>query len=304
MLDIDLPYDSWRPTKETLHRFAQIVGRLRLAVSIRRNHWWNVPFHLTGSGITTRPMGDAPTFAVDLDFVDHRLHVVTATGARSSFSLVGHSVASFHAAFVAAVEAVGVDPSPVREATPFDLPDASRRFADDTEHASYDPVAVTAYWRILSDVNLVLEEFSGRFWGKTSPVHHFWHTFDIAATRFSDAIVDQRGADAVTREAYSREVISFGFWFGDESVPFPAFYAYTAPEPDGIAAAPLPDGADWLARGASHLAILPLAAAQATSDARVAALDFFEAAYQAGARLAGWDIERYACIGGATDTRT
>ncbi|MEV7693480.1 DUF5996 family protein [Microbacterium sp. NPDC089189] len=302
MLSEEVPYDDWTPTKETLHRFVQIVGKLRLALSVRRNHWWNVPFHLTGTGITTRPMGDAPTFSVDVDFIDHRLHVATAAGARASFSLVGQSVASFHRAFLDALEAVGVDPAPVRDAAPFDLPDADRRFADDTEHTQYDPIAVTRYWRTLSDVNLVLEEFSGRFSGKTSPVHHFWHTFDIAATRFSDVVVPHAaGTDSVTREAYSREVVSAGFWFGDDSTPYPAFYSYTSPEPAGIAQQPLPEGAMWVDRGGSHLAVYPLTSAQATGDPRAAALAFFEASYVAGATLAGWDVERYRCVDGATD---
>jgi hypothetical protein len=302
--DHPLPSDDWLPTKETLHRFVQIIGKLRLAHSHRRNHWWNVPFHLTASGITTRPMGLDPTFAVDLDFVDHRLIVATTAGERRSFGLAGHSVASFHAAVIAALGSVGVDADALRDAAPFDLPDSSRPFADDHEHASYDPAAVTAYWRALSDANLLLEEFSGRFSGKSSPVHHFWHTFDIATTRFSDVVVPHSDtADAVTREAYSREVVSFGFWFGDASVPEPAFYSYTSPEPAGLAGRSLPPGAAWLERGASHLAVYPLSAARATGDVRTAALDFFETAYRAGAELAGWDVERYACVDGVTDER-
>lgn len=302
MLDDAVPYDDWRPTKETLHRFVQVVGKLRLAHSHRRNHWWNVPFHLTGTGITTRPMATDPSFTIDFDFVDHRLIIARVDGRRGSFSLIGQSVASFHAELLAVLDAFEIDAESVRDAGPFDLPDAARRFADDDEHSSYDPVAVTAYWRTLSDVNLLLEEFSGRFSGKTSPVHHFWHTFDIAATRFSDVVVPHPAhADTVTREAYSREVISFGFWFGDPAVPEPAFYSYTAPEPSGIQDRPLPTGATWVARGGSHLALFPLAAARATADPGAAVLDFFESAYSAGAELAGWDTARYRCEGGATD---
>jgi hypothetical protein len=298
----ELPYESWRATKDTLHRYLQIVGKLRLADSPRRNHWWNVPFHLTGAGITTRPMGWDPVFAVDIDVIDHRLIVTTTEGNRESFSLHGQSVAAFHADFVGALTAAGVDPGPIVDATPFDLPDSHRRFADDTEHATYDAAAVTAYWQTLAGVNLILEEFCGRFSGKTSPVHHFWHTFDIAATRFSDTMVaHDTTSDAVTREAYSREVVSFGFWFGDDSYPAPAFYSYTSPEPEGLASRPLLEGAEWLDRGGSHLAVYPLSAVRAAPDERIAALDFFESAYRAGAELAGWDIERYACSNGVTD---
>lgn len=302
MFDSDLPYEDWLATKETVHRFAQIVGKLRLSLSVRRNHWWNVPFHLTASGITTRPMGTEPTFAVDLDFLDHRALVTTTSGDRASFGLAGRSVATLHAEFVRVLDGFGIDTSAIREAAPFDLPDADRRFADDTEHDVYDPAAATRYFRTLSDAGLTLEEFAARFSGKTSPVHHFWHTFDIALTRFADVSVEHGAeTDPVTREAYSREVTSFGFWFGDAQVPYPAFYAYTSPEPEGLAATPLPAGAEWASRGSSHLAIYPLRAARATGDPRGAALDFFETAYLAGARLAGWDIERYRCVDGVTD---
>ena len=297
------PYDDWQHTKETLHRFVQIVGKVRLAASVRRNHWWNVPFHLTASGITTRPMGFDPTFAINFDFIDHRAIVQNTDGRRAGVALAGQSVASFHGDLLQALRFIGAGEAAesIVDAHPFDLPDAGRAFADDTEHTAYDPVAVSRYWRVLSDVNLVLEEFSGRFSGKTSPVHHFWHTFDIAATRFSDVVVPHTAeSDPVTREAYSREVISVGFWFGDPSYPAPAWYAYTSPEPEGLADEPLPGSAQWLDRGASHLAVLSYDATRETGDPRASALEFLQASYEAGARRAGWDIERYACVDGVT----
>ncbi|RZU34484.1 DUF5996 family protein [Blastococcus saxobsidens] len=297
-----MPYAAWSDTLATIHRFAQVVGRVRLLRSPRRNHWWNVPLHLTGRGLTTRPMGLEPTFTVDLDLLDHRVDVSTVSGRRASFGLVGRSVADFHGELQHALAAVGVHGVDIAGARPFDLPDADRPFAEDTEHASYDPAAVTRYWQVLSQVNVVLEEFAGRFSGKTSPVHHFWHTFDIAVTRFSDRVVRPAdGADPVTREAYSREVVSSGFWFGDASFPEPAFYSYTAPEPAGLAEAALPHGATWVPRGGSHLAVLPYDAARAAGDPKAAVLDFLEAAYQAGATRAGWDVEGLACHGGVTD---
>lgn len=298
----ELEFDAWAPTRETLHRFLQIVGKLRLAQSPRRNHWWNVPFHLTGSGITSRPMGRSPIYAVDFDFIDHRLIIATDRDERVGLPLEGQSVASFHAELVRAMTSVGVDPSPIRDARPFDLPDSHRPFAQDHEHATYNRAAARDYWHTLSRVNLVLEEFCGRYSGKTSAVHHFWHTFDIAATRFSDLVV-AHGAetDPVTREAYSREVISFGFWFGDENLPEPTFYSYTAPEPRGIERHPLPAGARWVDRGSSHLAALPLRAANDAKHPGRRVLDFYEASYRAGATAAAWDIGRFACPAGATD---
>jgi Family of unknown function (DUF5996) len=296
---------EWRDTKETLHRFAQIVGKIRLAASARRNHWWNVPFHVTGRGITTRPMGQVdanPIFTIDFDFVDHRLVVMTLDGEERAFPLPGQSVATFYDQTLAALAALGVRVD-IAVSRPFDLPDAERPFAEDVEHATYDPVAANRYWRVLSQVACVLEEFAAGFSGKVSPVHHFWHTFDIAHSRFSGRRVDQPGqVDPVTREAYSSEVISFGFWFGDDTFAEPAFYSYTAPEPAGLAEAPLsPASAQWVARGDTHLAVLRYDAARAETDPRAAVLAFYESAYQAGAGRAGWDIAALACPGGITD---
>ncbi|MFJ9870256.1 DUF5996 family protein [Streptomyces sp. NPDC101165] len=300
-----MPLTEWRDTKETLHRFAQIVGKIRLAASARRNHWWNVPFYVTGRGITTRPMGQVdgnPIFTIDFDFVDHRLVVSTLDGGERSLPLPGQSVASFHDTTLDALTALGVRVD-IAIPRPFDLPDADRPFAQDTEHATYDPVAANRYWRVLSQVASVLEEFAAGYSGKSSPVHHFWHTFDIAHSRFSGRQIDQpRQVDPVTREAYSREVISFGFWFGDDTFTEPAFYSYTAPEPAGLAGEPLsPASARWFTRGDSHLAVLRYDAARVETDPRAAVLTFYESAYRAGAGRAGWDIAALACPGGITD---
>jgi hypothetical protein len=295
-----MPLEAWAETKATLHRFAQVVGKIRLAASMRRNHWWNVPFHLTGRGITTRPMAWDPVFAIDFDFVDHRLLVNTTSGGTESFPLEGQSVASFHERTFEALRALGIDVT-IDKPEPFDLPGPP--FAEDTGHATYDPRWAGRYWRVLSNVALVLEEFAAGFSGKTSPVHHFWHTFDIALTRFSDRHVEHPPeTDPVTREAYSREVVSFGFWFGDEAFPAPAFYSYTAPEPEGLVRDELrPEGAVWVPRGSGHLAVFRYDDARGAPDPRRSVLEFFESAYQAGARRAGWPVEALACPGGVTD---
>lgn len=300
-----MPLADWRESKETLHRFLQMVGKIRLASSARRNHWWNVPYHVTGRGLTTRPMGvrdGNPIFTIDFDFVVHELQVAVVDGRVVRFPLVGRSVAALHAVLHRTLNELGIHVDIAHDA-PFDLPDASRPFADDTEHSTYDPVWVTRYWQVLSWVNLVLEEFSARFAGKISPVHVFWHTMDVAVTRFGERVVDHPiQVDPVSREAYSREVVSAGFWFGDESTPHPAFYSYTSPEPDGLADQPLrPDGAHWLPRNGSHLAVLGYEQVRLADDARAAALAFYESTYRAGAGLAGWDLDRYACRDGITD---
>ncbi|MFE9011648.1 DUF5996 family protein [Streptomyces cyaneofuscatus] len=300
-----LPRESWAPTKETLHRFLQIVGKVRLEASVRRNHWWNVPFHLTGDGITTRPsgpLGDGTVFTVDFDFTAHRLRVSTLDGRRVSFPLTGLSVGDFYRAFTGTLAHLGISVVP-EHSYPFDLPDAARPFAEDDEHATYDPAAVNRYWTILTQVMLILEKYAAGYSGKTSPVHHFWHTFDIAVTRFSDRHVAQGvSVDPVTREAYSREVISSGFWFGDErSYPEPAFYSYTAPEPDGLQRQPLePAAARWTESNGSHLALLPYDEVRTQPDASAEILRFYDSAYAAGARLAGWEPDRL-CPGGVTD---
>ncbi|MFE6845324.1 DUF5996 family protein [Streptomyces sp. NPDC057686] len=300
-----IPLSEWRDSKETLHRFTQIVGKIRLASSVRRNHWWNVPFHVTGRGVTTRPMGGTggnPVFTMDFDFVDHRLTVSSLDGSTASFPLAGQSVSSFYRETLAALDGVGVAVT-VAHPRPYGLPGTQRPFAEDTEHASYDPFWVNRHWRVLSQVGLVLEEFASGFSGKISPVHLFWHSFDIAVTLFSDRSVEMGASvDPVTREAYSREVISAGFWFGDDASPRPAFYAYAAPEPDGLSGHPLrPAAAHWAERGISRLAVLDYDEARGSANPRETVLDFYESLYRTAAGLAGWDVERQACPGGITD---
>ncbi|MBB4934312.1 hypothetical protein F4561_005132 [Lipingzhangella halophila] len=300
-----IPLQEWQDTKQTLHRFLQIVGKIRMSASPRRNHWWHVPFHLTGNGITTRPMGIVdgnPLFAIDFDLVSHLLVMRTIEGRSASFAIPGHSVSSFYRETLATLEGLGVH-ARIPHPRPFDLSDADRPFAEDTEHAAYDPAAVNRYWRVLSQVGMVLEEFAADFSGKTSPVHHFWHTFDIAMTRFGSRRLDQpRQAGPLIREAYSRDVISFGFWFGDATVPEPAFYAYAIPEPDGLTERPLaPAWAEWAPSGHGHLALLRYDRVRKEPDPRGVVLSFYESAYRAGAELLDWDAGAVACPNGVTD---
>ncbi|MCX4469409.1 DUF5996 family protein [Micromonospora sp. NBC_01655] len=286
-----IPLSAWADSKETVHRFAQIVGKIRLDQAPPRNHWWQVPFHLTGRGITSRPMGRDVMFAIDFDFVDHRLVINTLAGQAVSFPLPGLSVAAFHERLFTALSYLGIRVDIV--AKPYDLSD-SIPFAEDTTHDAYDPYWVNRYWQVLSQVGLVLEEYAARCNAKTSPVHHFWHTFDIAVSRFSGRQVPQPDTvDPVTREAYSHEVISAGFWFGDKNIPEPAFYSYTSPEPDGLTEEPLrPAQAHWVESRGAHLALLTYDDARAAADPRATVLAFLESAYQAGAYRAGWDTSK------------
>jgi hypothetical protein len=286
-----LPYPDWEPTKETLHLWAQIVGKVKLASSPPKNHWWHVPLYLDVHGLTTRLLQSAEGggFEIRFDFVAHRLVVETAA-AEESFALVdGLSVAAFDERLHAALARLDVDVPIVEK--PFGVP-MTTPFPEDREHASYDPEAVERFWRVLAWSGGVLEEFAGWFCGKQSPVHVFWHSLDLALTRFSGrrapAMPD---ADAVTQEAYGAEVVSFGFWAGDPTVREPAYYSYTAPEPEGLRGQALaPAGhVRWIELGTSSLAILPYEAVRGAADPKATLLEFLESAYEAGADAAGWN---------------
>jgi uncharacterized protein DUF5996 len=286
----DLPLTDWEPTKDTLHLWLQIVGKIRLASTAPRNHWWNVPLYLDIRGLTTRRMqaSNGVTFEIVFDFVDHRLVASTNTGVVESFDLVdGLSVAEFDEKLHSTLERLGIEVT-IREA-PYGVP-TTTPFPADREHASYDREAVERFWRILDWSDGVFEEFAGRYAGKSSPVHLFWHGLDLAVTRFSGKRAPPRpNADAVSREAYSHEVVSFGFWAGDQKVREPMYYSYTAPEPSDLRRQPLQPEQAFRTEDSS-LAFLPYAAVRAAADPRATLLTFLESAYQAGAGTAGWNV--------------
>jgi hypothetical protein len=285
-----LPLEAWKPTKDTLHLWCQIVGKVRLACTPRRNHWWNAPLYLDVRGLTTRRLRRAGvSFEVDFDFVDHRLVVRDSGGQQESFALTdGLSVARFDEQLHALLDRLGVDAA-IRE-EPFGVP-VTTPFPQDVEHASYQPEYVERFWRVLDWVDGVFEEFAGWYCGKQSPVHLFWHSFDLALTRFSGRRAPQReGVDPVTREAYSHEVISFGFWAGDDNLRHPAFYSYTAPEPDGLRSGVLrPAGAAWHEQPNGSMALLAYDDVRTADDPRRALLAFLQTTYDAGVHAAGWD---------------
>jgi hypothetical protein len=286
-----LPLDGWEATKNTLHLWVQVVGKVRLASTAPRNHWWHVPLYVGVRGLTTRRM-HAPSgvsFEIAFDFIDHRLVIATNRGELESFELVdGLSVAAFDEQLHATLARLGIDVA-IRE-TPFGVP-MTTPFPEDQEHAAYERSAVERFWRILDWTDEAFEEFAGWYCGKTSPVHLFWHSLDLAVTRFgAKRAPEMANADAVTREAYSHEVISFGFWAGDQNVREPSYYSYTAPEPPGLREQSLrPEQAFWAEQGSSSLALLPYEAVRTAADPRAALLTFLESSYQAGADTSGWD---------------
>jgi hypothetical protein len=286
-----LPLEQWRDTKTTLHLFTQIVGKIRLGLHPKQNHWWHVPLYISSRGLTTRSIPHrGRNFELEFDFIKHHLAVRTSDGDNASVPLGGTSVAGFYRDVMQHLRDFGIEPIVV--ARPFD-PDrvgSNIPFEQDTQHNSYDPQFVEKFWRILVSIEPVFNEFRGRYVGKCSPVHFFWHSFDLAVTRFSGRDVEVApDADPVTREAYSHEVISAGFWPGDNNVPEPAFYAYTAPEPAGLAQQALAPGqAWWQDVGGSHMAMYRYDDFRSADDPTAALLEFLQSSYEAGAKLAGW----------------
>ena len=286
-----LPLEAWEETKETLHRYAQVVGKVRMELTPYRNHWWHVTLYVTPRGLSTGPIPHrGGSFEISFDLLDNRLVLLTSDGGGFSFSLDDLPVAGFYHRLFDGLGALGIGAS--INTRPFDLGD-EQTLAENTLHRVCDYEYVRRYGRVLVQVDQVFKEFAGRFLGKQSPVQLYWHSFDLAVTRFSGRRAPEEvleGADPVTREAYSHEVISFGFWPGDQNVRAPAFYSYTAPEPDGLTHQPLrPGEASWTEEGGT--ALLMYDDLRASDSPRETLLDFMESAYLAGATTAGWDVE-------------
>src|SRR5918912_1237392 len=233
-----LPLEEWKDTCATLHMWTQIVGKVRMAQTPLVNHWWNVPLYVSARGLTTSAMPyGTRTFEIEFDFIAHELIIKCDDGATETVALRPRTVADFYQAVMRALGALGLEIK--IWTTPVEIPDPIP-FEQDTQHAAYDPVYANRCWRILVQADRVFKEFRARFIGKCSPVHFFWGSFDLAVTRFSGRRAPERvGADAMTREAYSHEVISHGFWPGGPAFPQAAFYSYTAPEPEGLKDEPL-----------------------------------------------------------------
>ena len=287
-----LDYADWRDTAATVHLWTQIVGKVRLALSPWINHDWQVPLYVNAHGVGTSPVHVGRGIVeIDFDFVDHRLIVRTSERPDRGFALEPMSVATFYRRVLSELEAAGVGVT--INVMPNEVPKPIR-FPDDEAHASYDAAAVQAFWRILIQVDRVFRLFRTGFLGKSSPVHLFWGSFDLAVTRFSGrpAPLHPGGVpglpDAVTREAYSHEVSSAGFWPGSDAYPHAAFYSYAYPTPPGfLGAAVEPAEAFWSAEMGEWL--LPYEAVRSAVDGDAVLLRFLETTYRAAATLAGWD---------------
>lgn len=287
----ELSLDEWEPTYRTLHRYTQIVGKVRVALSPPLNHYWHAALHFGARGLTTTamPVGDRE-LEIAFDFVDHTLRFTTSDGDTRELALGPVAVADFYADVMRTLDAMGIDveirPVPVEVKDP--VP-----FLEDRANASYERDQVERMWAILSHVYGTFERFQSGFLGKVSPVHFFWGAFDVAVTRFSGRRNPNPPDEPVMRESYSHEVISHGFWFGGDwpvggRVPEAVFYAYAVPEPPGFAEARVSPSAARYAKELGEF-VLPYAHVRAAANPEREILSFMQSTYEAGATLGGWD---------------
>jgi hypothetical protein len=287
-----LPLKEWQDTYETLHLWCQIVGKIRLSQMPWINHSWHVPLYVTARGLTTSPIPHgARTFEIDFDFIRHRLLIRVNDGTERELALRPQTVADFHHELLGELAGLGLGvtiygkPSEMAETVPF---------AEDRKHASYDPEHANRFWRVLMQADRVFQQFRARFLGKNSPVHFFWGSFDLAVTRFSGrpAPLHPGGIpnlpDWIVREAYSHEVSSAGFWPGGDPHPFPLFYSYAYPEPEGFGSAKVqPEGAFY--SNDLREFILPYEVMREAASPDRVLLDFLQSTYEAAANLGRWD---------------
>jgi hypothetical protein len=283
----ELPLEAWQDTYATLHMWTQIIGKVRLALSPNINHWWGVPLYVNAVGLTTSAIPYAGgNFEVQFDFVHHQLVIRTSNDAILTLALAPRSVASFYREFMGALVSLGIAVKIWK--MPVEIPNPIA-FDQDTQHASYDPEYANRFWRILVCIDELFEDFRAGFIGKASPVHFFWGSFDLATTRFSGRRAPERvGADSITREAYSHEVISAGFWPGGRDVKGAAFYAYAAPEPPGFAQSPVRPAEAFYHPQLKEFILMYDDVRRSASPSETL-LAFLQSSYDAGADLGRWN---------------
>ncbi len=288
-----LPVSEWAATRDTVHMWTQIVGKIRLALEPMVNHWWQVPLYVSSVGLTTSlmPYRDGG-LEIEFDFQRHLLLLTTVSGERRELALHARPVAEFYAELFALLADIGVDVHIFGR--PVEVPDAIP-FAEDYEHRSYDAKYVEQFWRSLVTADRVLTAFRSRFVGKVSPVHFFWGSFDLAVTRFSGRTAPRHPGgtpncpDWVMERAYSHEAISCGYWPGGSSEG--SFYTYAYPEPAGLRdQRVIPDAAFY--DDSFGLFLLPYETVRTAAEPDALLLEFLQSTYEAAANLAGWDRER------------
>lgn len=289
----ELRLEDWRDTYATLHMWTQIVGKIRLALAPLDNHWWNVPLYVSARGLATSPMpyGDR-VFEIEFDFINHELRVECSDGALATFALRPQPVAEFYEELMRTLRGRGIDvklwTTPVEVPSPAGVVSEAIPFERDQTHRSYGAVYASRFWRALLSIDGVFKRFRAGFVGKVSPSHFFWGSFDLAVTRFSGRPAPPReGADKITAEAYSHEVISHGFWPGGGDFPA-SFYSYTAPEPVGLPEAKVKPAAAYYSQDMKEF-LLPYEAVRQSPSPEDTLMEFLQSTYEAGAELAEWD---------------
>lgn len=287
-----LPYAEWRPTRDTLHRWMQVVGKIKLALSPTVNHWWNVPFYVSAHGLTTSSIATPECrFDMELDFIEDVLRIRPDNGPERLVELRPRTVADFYAATMQALDDAGIHC--LIWTRPVEIPDPVE-LDRDVEHSSYEHAHALRFWHALSWIEVVLQKFRARYIGKSSPVHFFWGSFDLAVTRFSGRRAPPFPGNSIEQEAYSHEVSSVGWWPGDQRLEKPSFYSYAAPEPPGFSRAPIRvPGAYYHPQLKGFY--LDHDAVRAASHPEALLLDFCEQTYDAAADLGKWpraDVER------------
>ena len=288
----ELPLEAWTDTLATLHMWTQIVGKVRLTQSPWVNHSWHVTMYVTSRGLTTSPIPHGTrTFEMEFDFIAHQLTIRTGEGQSHDIPLEPQSVATFYARLMAALDALDLHVK--IHARPNEVPEAIP-FAQDDIHRSYDRAYAERFWRVLVQADRVLKIFRSRFAGKCSPVHFFWGAADLAVTRFSGRTAPEHPGgipnlpDRITREAYSHEVSSCGFWAGGGPIPYPMFYSYAYPEPPGFANAPVRPARALYSQDLREF-ILPYDEVRLAASPDDTLLEFLQTTYEAAANLAAWD---------------
>jgi hypothetical protein len=281
-----LHYEEWKDTYATLHMWTQVVGKVALAQAPAVNHSWAVAFHVTPRGLSTHllPHG-ARSFTISFDFIDHQLLVQASDGSSATHALICESVTDFYRAVMTLLN--DMDLGVHVWSMPVEIPDPIR-FEDDAIHHTYDPAAAHRWWQIVAQASQVFAADRAGFLGKTSPVHFFWGSFDLAMTRFSGRLAPSREGPRFMRDAYSHEVISHGFWPGSGPLLQPAFYAYAVPEPAGLKDAAVQPSAAYYHRELGEF-ILPYEAVRTAPDPAAAIRAFIDSTYDRAASLGRWD---------------
>jgi hypothetical protein len=305
----ELPYAAWKDTRDTLHLWTQVVGKVRLALTPWLNHSWHVALYVTARGLTTSPIPwRGVSFQIDFDFIDHVLWVRTSEGHFRQLILKPMSVAEFYEDMLIALRELGIEaqittmPCEIADCVPFE---------QDTLHATYDAEYANRFWHVLLSASEVFAYFRTGFLGKTSPVHFFWGSFDLAVTRFSGRAAPRHPGgvphlpNSVAQEAYSHEVSSAGFWPGGGGpIDYAAFYSYAYPAPEGFSAARTLPKEAFFSRGLGEF-LLPYDAVRTARDPDAALLEFLQSTYEAAAKLGKWDRKALECgLGERAKVRT